>query len=89
MKRGVRATLRDPQALLALGRPEVALAVDRGQAGAGDGAGTGGTGRPSRTLAQATTLLEIRLRCVAVLRPGTTQLTPSCHHVPRSSSLMA
>ncbi len=69
----MHSTPRATQALLALGRPEVALAVDRGQAGAGGGTtgttSSNGTGRPSRTLAQATTLLEIRLRCVAVLWP--------------------
>ncbi|KAG2435928.1 hypothetical protein HXX76_007123 [Chlamydomonas incerta] len=58
------------EALLALGRPGVALAVDRGQSGSeasGSGpaaaAGGGSTGRPCRTLAQATTLLDTRLRC--------------------------
>lgn len=62
------------QALLALGRPGVALAVDRGQSGseasgsgpaaaAAAGGAAGTSGRPCRTLAQATTLLDTRLRC--------------------------
>ncbi|KAG2433091.1 hypothetical protein HYH02_012794 [Chlamydomonas schloesseri] len=61
------------EALLALGRPGVALAVDRGQSGSeasgnsnsnnSGGAAASGSGRPCRTLAQATTLLDTRLRC--------------------------
>ncbi|KXZ46899.1 hypothetical protein GPECTOR_39g393 [Gonium pectorale] len=49
------------EALLALGRPDVALAVDRGQAGS-EAVGPSSR-RPCRSLQQAVTLLEVRLRC--------------------------
>ena len=54
---------RTLQALLALGRPEAALAVDRGVVGStGGGAAAGGDGA-SESLERAQTRMEIRLRC--------------------------